>query len=233
MDAKTIRVMLVDNEEVFREGLNSLFNEQPHIEVVYQCDNSKDAIKISKEVNPDIVLVNGHLSEGKILDTITEISQSSPESRVVLISRSEVEATPVDVLKAGAKACLSRDISAADMVKSIELISSGRIIISPIFVQRFLDELPSAKTESPEYDGQDINLSEREMEIARLVAQGASNKEIAEALFISESTTKVHVKHILNKLELKNRQQLAVYAVLQNWVKNSKNFDEQDFSSNS
>jgi DNA-binding NarL/FixJ family response regulator len=217
MNTKSISVILVDNEEVFREGLARLLNEQPHIKVVFHCNNSQDAIQKSKEINPDIVLIDGHLSEGKILQTISDINKSSPISKVVTISRPGVGTTAMEILKAGAKACLAKSISIVDMVKSLELISSGKIIISNVFAETFLDEITGQKSGSDASETNDV-LSERETEIAKLVAQGDSNKEIGEKLCISESTAKVHVKNILTKLELRNRQQLAVYAVLQNWV---------------
>lgn len=215
MIIEPIKVILVDNEEVFRAGLSKLLNEQPHIKVVYHCNNTPDAIQKSQEVNPDIVFIDGQLSEGKILESISNLSKSSPHTKVVMISRPEVETTAMEALKAGARACLSKNISVADMVKSIELISGGRIIISNVFAQRFLDEITSPKAER---SGTKTTISERELEITKLIAQGASNREIAKKLFISESTVKVHVKNILHKLDLRNRQQLAVYAVLQNWV---------------
>jgi two-component system NarL family response regulator len=193
MDIEPIKVILVDNEEVFREGLSKLLNEQPHIAVLHHCDNGKEAIQKSKEFNPDVILIDGHLSEGKVLETIADIRESSPDSKVILISRPDMKTAPIDALKAGARACLSRNISFSDMLKSIELISSGRIIISPFFAQKFLDDITPQKMDNVQTDSE---LSEREIEIAILIAQGESNKGISEKLFISESTVKVHVKNI-------------------------------------
>jgi DNA-binding NarL/FixJ family response regulator len=214
-----IRVILVDNEEVFREGVAGLLKEQPHIEVVYQCGSGKEAVEKSKEMKPDVVLLDSQIPEDNVMEVARQISKSSVLTKVAMITRPGVEVSPFEVLEAGATACLAKSISAADLVRSIELISSGRIVISPLLAERLLDEITSRKkTKSAADTEAESKLSEREREIVKLIAGGATNKEMAEGLFISEGTVKVHVKNILNKLELRNRQQLAVYAVLRNWI---------------
>jgi len=214
-----IRVMLVDNEEVFREGLSKLLQDQPHIDVVYQCETGKEAIAKSTKTKPNVILINGQISENDTLEAVKEIREKLPDVKIALITRPEAPSNPINILKAGAMACLTKNISANDLVKSIELISSGRIIISPQFAQDFLNDIMAVETSD---DNQDVEaksiLSQREIEIVILIAEGFTNKEIAEKLFIAGNTVKVHVKNILNKLELRNRQQLAAYAVLQNWV---------------
>ncbi len=216
---KQIKVLIADNEEVFREGLARLLKDQPHIEVVCQCGSGKEAIEKSKETKPDVILINSQISDYDALEAVKEIVESSPEVKIAMITRPGVGPDPLRVLKAGARACLAKSISADDLVKSIGLISSGRIIISPVFAEKFLDEIASAeKADSAKAAETKSRLSKREIEIATLIAEGSTNKEIAQKLFIAESTVKVHVKNALNKLELRNRQQLAAYAVLQNWV---------------
>ncbi len=214
-----IRVVLVDNEEVFREGVAKLLNEQPHIKVVYQTGSGKEAIVKSEKIRPEVILISSQISEGNTLEAVKEIVKSVPAVKVAMISRSGAGDAPLEMLKAGARACLAKSISGVDLVKSIELISSGRIIVSPVFAEKLLDEISSRKPdESAAVAKAESGLSERELEITELIAEGATNREIAKRLVIAESTVKVHVKNILSKLELRNRQQLAVYAVLQNWV---------------
>jgi len=229
---EAIRVLVADNEEIFREGLAKLLKEQLHIEVVYQCGSSKEAVEKSKEMKPDIVLMDSQISEGKALEAVREINQLLPEVKVVMITHPETQASPIEILKAGARACLTKTISAPDLVKSIELVSSGRIIISPVLAERFLYEIGSRKTDDRRIGTKsESDLSGREIEITKLIAEGATNKEIAESLFIAESTVKVHVKNILDKLELRNRQQVAVYAVLRNWVAANTETERKDLAS--
>jgi DNA-binding NarL/FixJ family response regulator len=165
------------------------------------------------------VLLDSHITGVDALQVVKEIKASSPEIKVVLLSRSDSGKNALDFMKAGARAFLAKNISAEDLIKSLELISSGRIIISPLFAEKFLEDI-SGETEKIN-TGESVPpsvLSEREMQIALLIAKGDTNREIAEKLFITENTAKVHVKNILNKLELKNRQQLAVYAVVKEWA---------------
>jgi two-component system, NarL family, response regulator LiaR len=215
-----IKLIIVDSEEVFREGISKLLQEQPQIKVVYQGSSGKNAVEKCGQIRPDVVLLDSHITDQDALQTVQEIMICSPGAKVVMLSRPDSGRSPIDFMKSGARAFLSKSISVDDLIKSIDLISSGRIIISPLFTEKFLEEL-SVKTieETTAAAEPESNISPREFEIARLVAQGATNKEIAEKLFITENTTKVHVKNILNKLELKNRQQLAVYAVMKEWVK--------------
>ncbi len=229
-----IRVLLVDSEEVFREGLAKLLKEQPHIEVVYQCGTGKEAIEKSKEMKPDVILMDSQIAGCNAREAVEEIGKSSPGVKVAIMARPGVEAAPLGIIKAGARAYLAKGISAADLIKSVELISSGRIIISHHFAERFLDEIASlTEVKSEKGTKVESGISEREMEIVRLIVEGATNKEIAKRLFIAENTVKVHVKNILNKLELRNRQQLVAYAVLQNWVTANTKTEGKDSHSSS
>jgi DNA-binding NarL/FixJ family response regulator len=223
-----IKVLLVDNEEVFREGLAKLLNEQPHIDVVYHCSNNNEAIKKSKETMPDIILMDSQVAEGQITEAIKDIKKLSPEVKVAIIARPGDQVSSLDIIKSGARAFLAKNISAVDLVKSIELISGGRIIISPLFAEKFINEIATSEDLSSKDGVLESILSEREMEVVKLIAEGVTNKEIGERLTITENTVKVHVKNILNKLELRNRQQLAAYAVLQNWVTTVKTNEENE-----
>jgi len=260
-----IKVVLIDNEEVFREGIAKILTEQPHIQVIYQGGSSKEAIDKTKKMKPDVILVNSQIPEVNVLTAVKEIRELVPEAKVAMIGRPESGDNPTEALKAGARALLSRSISAADLVKSIELISSGRIIVSPVFVEKFLSEIAGGEVEQGVTDAKkefftngknkaalistqksidqiigrktddgvkdtraEPEISEREMEVVKLVVQGYSNKEIAQRLLVTENTAKVHVKNILKKLELKNRQQLAAYAVLKDWVSRNTDTVEKD-----
>ncbi len=230
---ESIRVVLVDNEEVFREGLAKLLRDQPHIEIVYQCGGAKEAIEKSKETKPDVILMSSQISDGDSLETVKKMRESSPEVKVAMITRPGVGPSPLQFLKAGARACLSKSISASDLVKSIEVISSGRIIVGHTFADEFLAEIASAeKADSAKGAETKSRLSEREIEIAGLIAEGSTNREIAKKLFIAENTVKIHVKNILKKLELRNRQQLAAYTVLQSWATTAATPQEEGLPAN-
>ncbi len=213
-----IKVLIADDEEVFREGLAKLLTSQPHIEVVSHCGTAGEAIIKARETGPDVILINSQMSEHDLMDTLKQMLAHSPAVKVAVIGRPDAGSQTLRFLRAGATAYLAKSVSASDLVKSIELISTGRIIISPVFAGQFLDEIASADVSAPGSAQGNPILSPREMEVVTLIVQGSSNKEIAGRLFISENTVKVHVKNILNKLELRNRQQLVAYAVVRNWV---------------
>ena len=226
--AQQIKVLIADNEEVFREGLAKLLNDQPHIDVVFQGATGEKAIQASGDTSPDVILINGSSSRADVLETVASIARQSPEAKVAVITHPEIGPGALNLLKAGARACLAKNISAIDLIKSIELISSGRIIISPLFAEEFLGEVTSAeKADGPSASDKETVLSQREMETVTLIAEGNTNKEIARKLYIAENTVKAHVKNALHKLELRNRQQLVAYAVLQKWVTTSGEFTEE------
>ena len=229
-----IKLIIVDSEEVFREGIARLLQDQAQMEIIFHGSSSQEAIEKCGEIKPDLVLIDSHIEDSDVLQTVKEIKECSPGIKVVMLGRSDTGENPLDFMKAGARAFLAKNISASDLIKSLELISSGRIIISSHFAEKFLEEL-SVKKGDEIAIGVENNtiLTERELDITRLIARGATNKEIAEKLFITENTVKVHVKNILSKLELKNRQQLAVYAVMKEWVSSNPSSDQKgDTTSN-
>jgi DNA-binding NarL/FixJ family response regulator len=224
-----IRLIILDNEEVFREGITKLLQEQSRMDIIYHGSSGLEAIEKCNQTKPDVVLIDSHIMDCDALQTVEQIRGCSPNSKVVMLSRPDSGKNPVDFIKIGARAFLSKSISGSDLIKSIDLISSGRIIISPLFAETFIQELVFKPIEGAALTPEPVpGISPRELEITLLIAEGATNKEIAEKLFITENTTKVHVKNILNKLELKNRQQLAVYAVMKEWVNKNQENDKKE-----
>ncbi|MBC8512173.1 MAG: response regulator transcription factor [Dehalococcoidia bacterium] len=209
---KEIKVLIVDDREVFREGLARLLEEQQHIKVVSWCAG-KQAIGMVEKVKPDLVLMDTDLSECDSIDVVRQVTESSPEVKIAMFSESVDQARLFASVEAGASGYLVKDLSVDNLVKSIDLISEGRVVISPLLSKKFVDEFTVLREEKrARGTEEESDLSERETEILRLVAEGYTNKEIAQKLCIAENTAKVHVKNILQKLELRNRQQAAAYA---------------------
>jgi len=224
-----IKLVIVDSEEVFREGITRLLQEQAHMDVVYHGSSGKDAVANCNRNNPDVVMIDSHGAEYDALEVVKEIKSCRPDTKIVIISRPDNPNDQIEFMKSGARAFLAKNISARDLVKSIELVSSGRIVSSPHFAEKFIAEIAQKRDEGVIKESpSSAPISERELEITRLIAQGATNREIAEKLCITENTTKVHVKNILSKLELKNRQQLAVYAVMKEWVKSNPDAESKE-----
>jgi len=210
-----IKVLLADDKEIFREGLARLLGEQEQIEVVSQCSNGKQAIEKAEETEPDVVLIDNNISDCDSSKAIQQINESFPKIKVAMLTDSKGEDTLFSAIEAGATGYLVKDMKVIDLVKSIDLIAKGEVVVSSPLAGKLVDKVASTKAKEAEAKN---NLSGRETEILKLLAKGATNKEIAGTLFIAENTAKVHLKNILEKLRLRNRQQAAAFAVQEGLV---------------
>jgi DNA-binding NarL/FixJ family response regulator len=208
-----IKVLLADDKEIFREGLARLLDEQEQIEVVSQCSNGKQAIEKAEETEPDVVLMDSNISDCDSSKAIQQINESFPKVKVAMLTDSKSEDTLFSAIEAGATGYLVKEGKVVDLIKSIDLIAEGKVVVSPPLARRLVAKVAKAKGTKVKND-----LSERETEILKLLAKGATNKEIAGTQFITENTAKVHLKNILQKLQLRNRQQAAAYAVQEGLV---------------
>jgi len=209
---KQIKVLIADDKEVFREGLARVLEEQEPIKVVSRCDGRQVITKV-EQTKPDLVLMDTNLSGHDAIEVIPHITESSPEVKVAMLTDSVDKEKLFSCVEAGAKAYLIKSLSIDDLVKSIDLVAKGRVVISPLLSEKFLGEFTKLREEERSSSTEDQPaVSGREREILGLVANGYTNKEIAQRLSIAENTAKVHVKNILVKLELRNRQQAAAYA---------------------
>ena len=219
-----IKVLLADDKEVFREGLARLLEEQEHIEVVCQCYNGEQAIEKVKETEPNVVLIDSGISQCGSNEATQQIKQSAPEVRIAVLTDSESEQELFSAIESGATGYLLKDMKVDDLIESIDLIGKGEVVVSSPLAERFVGKFTSMRRREAEGQG---GLTEREVEIIKLLATGATNKEIAGTLFISENTCKVHVKNMLEKLELRNRQHLAAYAVQEGLVTEISDTEEK------
>jgi NarL family two-component system response regulator LiaR len=210
-----IKVMLVDNKEVFREGLARLLEEKEYIEVVSQCNTGEQAIDKAKEIKPDVVLIGTEISGISCNETTREIKELLPEIKIAMIADYDSEQALFSAIESGAIGYLSKDMKVDDFTKSVDLIGKGESIVSPPLSEKLVVKFASMRQKEPELQ---TGLTQQEIEIVKLLAKGATNKEIAETLFVTENTAKVHLKNILGKLGLRNRQQVAAYAVQQGLV---------------
>jgi len=218
-----VKVLLADDKEIFREGLAKLLQEQEQIEVVSQCSNGKEAIKKAKESEPDVVLMDSNISDCGSKEAIQQINESCPGVKVAMLTDSKDEDKLFSAIEAGATGYLLKDMRICDLVESIDLIGKGEVVVPPSLAGKLVRKVTVKTKEAEVKEG----LSEREIEILKLLVRGNINKEIAEALFITENTVKVHMKNILGKLQLRNRQQAAAYAVKQGLVTEIRDTEEK------
>lgn len=205
-----IKVILADDNEIFREGLARLLKEQEEIEVVSLCSNGRQVIDRVKETGPHVVLMDSNIPERDSINITSEIRKSSPEVKVAMFTDSADQEHLSAAIEAGAAGYLSKSMKVGDLVKSIDLIEKGQVVVSPPLSAKLASKLTRRRTD--EATGKTA-LSQREVEVLKLLVRGDTNREIAETLIITENTARVHLKNILEKLHLRNRQQAAAYAV--------------------
>jgi two-component system NarL family response regulator len=207
------RLLLVDDHVLFREGLISLIAPQPDFHVIGQAGSVQEAVTLARQLRPDIILMDFILPDGTGLDATLAILAEMPGTRIVFLTVHEDDETLFAAIRAGAVGYLFKNTRSADLLKRLRAVTRGEAGISPAVALRILDEF--SKTTSPPAGGDEpagTELTPREIEIIRELAQGASNREIARHLVISENTVKNHVRNVLAKLHLRNRREVVEYA---------------------
>jgi len=209
-----IRILLVDDQTLFRQSLTSLLQEYDHIEVVGEAGDGLEAIEKARELMPDIILMDIRLPRCSGLESTRAITREIPSVSIVMLTVSDKAKDLFTAVKGGAKGYCLKTVEADELVKAIELVFRGHVVVSPLMATKLLTEFSDmAEAERRQAKAVGTILTEREKEVLRLLAQGASNKEIAQALVIAENTVKTHLRNILHKLHLHNRVQAAIYAI--------------------
>ena len=206
------RVLLVDDHDLFRRGLKALLEEQG-IHVVGEAENGHVALRLVKELAPDVVVMDLNMPGISGVEATREITSLAPLARVVVLTISVEDSDVMDAVMAGACGYLLKDSSIQDLVTGIRAAAAGESLISPQIAAKMLQRLRSQGTSSDAAAKITAELSEREIEVLKLIANGKDNAEIARELYISPKTVKNHISNILMKLQIENRIQAAVYAV--------------------
>jgi DNA-binding NarL/FixJ family response regulator len=206
---ESIRVVIVDDHDVFRGGLRRLLAEHD-LEVVGEAATGERAVTVVTNLAPDVVVMDLRLPGMSGTEAIRELSSVAPQTRVLVLTISGDESDVTDAILAGACGYLLKDASIEEIVTGIRAASAGESLISQKIAGRLLDRIRDVGADG---HGERSELSEREVEVLRRVAEGKDNVEIAQELFISPNTVKNHISNILAKLQIDNRIQAAVYAV--------------------
>jgi DNA-binding NarL/FixJ family response regulator len=209
----TLRLFLADGNVLFRAGLARLLDGQPDFEVVGEAPTGLEAVQLASVLRPDIVLVDSRLQNPDALATARLILEKSAASYVIFLTLAEDEAEMFDCIRAGACGYISKSVAPAELFESVRNVARGEAAISARSATALLREFARLSTSGIAEVPDIAILTAREREVLALVARGLTNKEIAAALDISEYTARNHLRHILRKLNLHNRTQLAAYAV--------------------
>ncbi|MGQ0616776.1 MAG: response regulator [Acidimicrobiia bacterium] len=208
----TIRVLICDDHALFRRGLIMVLESEDGIDVVAEAEDGEDAIRKAEESAPDVVLMDVRMPRMSGIEATRAIADAVPTARILMLTVSDEEEDLYEAVKAGATGYLLKEISIEEVANAIRAVVTGQSLISPSMASKLISEFNNLAKQAQ----QKIlvpKLTDRELQVLKLVAQGMSNREVAEELFISENTVKNHVRNILEKLHLHSRMEAVVYAV--------------------
>ncbi|HTL84212.1 MAG TPA: response regulator transcription factor [Acidimicrobiia bacterium] len=213
-----IRVLLADPHALFRRGVRMVLDEEPGIEVVAECADGLDAVDLIAELAPDLVLIDVRMPGISGIEATRRARSLVPNLKVAILTVSEDDEDLFAAVRAGATGYFLKEVSIEDLPAAVRAVARGQSLISPSMASRLLIEFNALSRRVEEQRGTAPRLSDRELEVLRLVARGLSNKDIAAELVIAENTVKNHVRNILEKLQLRSRMEAAMYAVREKLV---------------
>ncbi|MFN2229835.1 MAG: response regulator [Anaerolineae bacterium] len=209
MNQLPIQVLIVDDHAIVRKGIRALLAEVDCIQVVGEAGNGQDAITLAEDLNPDVILMDLVMPELDGIEAIRQITSHREQARILVLTSFASDDKVFPAIKAGALGYLLKDSEPADLLQAIQQVHRGEPSLHPIIASKVLQEMqrPSRRPPTPD------PLTDRELQVLRLVAKGLGNQEIAEQLVVTEATVRSHVSNILHKLHLANRVQATLYAL--------------------
>ena len=209
-----VRVLIADDHALFRRGLIMVLESEPDIEVVAEAQDGAEVIAKTEEFVPDVVLMDVRMPKLNGIEAARTIREMVPSVKIVMLTVSDEEDDLFDAIKAGANGYLLKEISIEEVADAIRSVTTGQSLLSPSMASKLLNEFNALARQADEKPRLAApRLTTRELEVLKLVAQGMSNRDVAEQLFIAENTVKNHVRNILEKLQLHSRMEAVVYAV--------------------
>ena len=209
MNEKRISVLITDDHNVVRKGVKALLSAEKYgIEVVGEASNGDQAIQMASQLEPDVILMDLVMPGKSGLDTIVEIKQMQPKARILVLTSFAEDENVAEAIRAGAQGFLLKDTSPDELVQTIHSVYAGNLTIP----QELTHALLGGKTPEKEPETIIEDLTPRELDVLKCIAQGMSNKQVAQTLSISTTTVRSHVSSMIRKLNVENRTQLALYA---------------------
>ncbi len=213
--SQVIRVLIADDHTVVRKGIRMLLTTEPGLEVIGEASDGLETVEQYTKLQPDVLLLDLQLPALDGLEVIKQVKADFPGARILVLTSFSEDETVFAAIKAGAMGYLIKDSTPEELLRAIHDVYLGRPSLHPNIAYKLMQEINRPASDLPPTEEP---LTEREEEILKYVAQGLSNQEIADRLFISERTVRTHISHILGKLHLANRTQAALYALRQGYA---------------
>lgn len=213
-----LRILLVDDHVLFRKGIAALLSTEQDLQVVGEAGDGLEALEIARDTLPDVILMDIGMPKCDGLEATRRIKREMPHVRIVMLTVSDDDTHLFEAIKSGAQGYLLKNLEPYQLYDLLESISRGEAPLSGVIAAKILKEFTQPTQDTVQERVSIEELTAREVNVLQLVTDGKTNREIAEALFITENTVKIHLRNILDKLHLKNRIQAAVYAVRQGLV---------------
>jgi two-component system response regulator DevR len=216
---KHLRILLVDDHEVVRLGLKALLSRYPQFEVVAEASNADEALARAEQYRPDVVVMDVRLPGRSGIEATREITQTMPDVEVIVLTSYAEDELLFDAIRAGASGYVLKQIGSDDLIRALEAVGRGEALLDPKLTRRVFDRVRDAERQA---EGSVFaELTEQELRVLALVAEGRTNKEIARQLFLSNGTVRNYVSNLMHKLGVGNRAEAAAFAVqhhIQNYV---------------
>jgi DNA-binding NarL/FixJ family response regulator len=207
----TIRVLIADDQALIRSGFRMILDAQEDIEVVGEAIDGRDAVELFRRVAPHVVVMDVRMPSMDGIEATRRLTAADPPARVLILTMFDLDEYVFEALRAGASGFLLKDRPPEELVEAVRVVASGEALLSPSITRRLIEEFAKRK-DAPTPPHEVGELTDREREVLVLMGQGLSNTEIAERLFVAETTVKTHVGHVLQKLHLRDRVQAVVLA---------------------
>lgn len=221
-----MQVVLADDHVMFRKGVQATLSAAPGITVVAEANDGKEAVDLAVRYRPDLVLMDINMPHMNGVQATRLIKQQVPDTRIVILTVSDVDRDLFEAIKAGADGYLLKNLGPDELVAAVRAAAAGEAPVSPLMAAKVLKEFRQGKAAGAPPE-ESHNLSPREVEVLQLASQGLTYKEIAARLFVAESTVKNHMRHIMEKLHLRNRSEAIRFAFREGLVTEAEDEDEE------
>jgi DNA-binding NarL/FixJ family response regulator len=210
----SVRVLLVDDQALVRSGFRLILETRDDLDVVGEAADGREAVDLARRLKPDVILMDVRMPNVDGVEATRRLAAIGSHARVLILTTFDLDEYVYEALRAGASGFLLKDVQPAQLVDAVRVVAAGEALLAPTVTRRLLDHFADAlpSTQARPLPSELARLTERELEILKLLAEGHSNAELAEQLFLSETTVKTHVSSVLRKLGLRDRVQAVVLA---------------------